>query len=265
MTKVQLLSLGAFLAAGSLFGQISITSNAMTVVSFDASQAGVLRLDGSPTGAVAVGEPNAWSRQGSSPAFTLWSEGVEINGQSNSFATPFTTDYNNNGNIDDNLNFFNHDVVTSATGPAALVGNGIRFNEDQWADRYFTFKFVNNSGSTTLGATIVADLWSQDDNINIATVAVQYSTSPTSGFVTLDSLVGTNGNTQAWTYKGVNESVAVTLAPGDDLYVKILYTQMGQGNAFVFDNVGVQIPEPSTYAALAGALALGLVAYRRRR
>ena len=43
---------------------------------------------------------------------------------------------------------------------------------------------------------------------------------------------------------------------------------LGKWNAFVQDNafmVGINIPEPSTYATIFGVLAIGFVAYRRRR
>lgn len=64
---------------------------------------------------------------------------------------------------------------------------------------------------------------------------------------------------------GVNFLVLSGVSPVSGDIVLTLGSEGAWGAGFSAVQIVSTIPEPSTYAALAGALALGLVAYRRRR
>jgi hypothetical protein len=61
-----------------------------------------------------------------------------------------------------------------------------------------------------------------------------------------------------------------TLAPGQKAAFRIELPDIDNNNTFAIDNVAITgtlapVPEPATYAILAGFATLGLVLYRRRR
>ncbi len=80
-----------------------------------------------------------------------------------------------------------------------------------------------------------------------------------------------NPNTQYWVYTSTAQQVGITI--GDAYPGGTYYTSSGSGVAFASGGTGFDatfavtasaIPEPSTYVALAGLLALGAAAWRRR-
>lgn len=65
---------------------------------------------------------------------------------------------------------------------------------------------------------------------------------------------------------GFNHAADGGTAGGNFLYVTINWANMSSGDAIYIDNFEIApVPEPSTYALLAGLLTLGMVLIRRRR
>lgn len=90
-------------------------------------------------------------------------------------------------------------------------------------------------------------------------------TSPITGATSASNLTGTSSNQVA----GITDSISLTLLEGELLAIRWFYDAPGgAGHAIGIDDLSVTftaIPEPSTYAALFGALSLGAAVVRRRR
>ncbi|QYY37380.1 PEP-CTERM sorting domain-containing protein [Ruficoccus sp. ZRK36] len=102
---------------------------------------------------------------------------------------------------------------------------------------------LNSAGSTTI------------------TWEISY-TGATSGFEQTVALT----TTTALSSGGELESTSFT-GSGTQFWIKGTLSDVTEGNAFLVDNLqvyGNAVPEPSTYAAIAGGLALAFVALRRR-
>jgi hypothetical protein len=147
--------------------------------------------------------------------------------------------------------------VFNGTTPTGTLGAGF----GGFTNLYVDFQArVNGADSTVLDPYTFN--WSYStDGINFITAA------------TASNLIDTSVNN---TFSGYTASItglnAIADVPSfDAFYVKLDVTQGGpsQSRAVNFDNVAIYgtaaaIPEPSTYAAILGALSLGFVAIRRR-
>ena len=77
-------------------------------------------------------------------------------------------------------------------------------------------------------------------------------------------------NSASYATYTANFSSITAMNGQDDIYLLASFAEANDGSPARFDNFGIYgtaaaIPEPSTFAALAGVAALGLVASRRRR
>ena len=149
---------------------------------------------------------------------------------------------------------------------------------------YFQFGLTLDSGSLTFGSGSSVEFDSGHRNKSATKYAVAYSTD---GFTTetflaggpavadgLSTIVGTGSPPPggSWDWKRINNSFSAgTLNAADTLDFRVYLgdsadVAVNTDFTHYIDNITVTaVPEPSTYAALFGLFAVGLVMYRRRR
>lgn len=134
--------------------------------------------------------------------------------------------------------------------------------------------YQNNTGSTISSVNISYDIERYRINSAAASVSMFYSTDGTSW----TSITGTTSTfstaTSSYTFASPttdSKSIALTalsIATGTSLYLRWNFNTTGSNSQGLgLDNVSLTaVPEPSTYAAMAGAVALlGVMVHRRRQ
>lgn len=146
-------------------------------------------------------------------------------------------------------------VVFQNTSGMLIDSVTLAFEVEQWR------LGRNNLGTDTLSfeyaVGAVPNIASASFTPNATFNAISQITSGTVGAL--------NGNSNA---TGVSGSISLAWNPGDYLVLRWVDINdlAGNDHGVAIDNFSLTaIPEPSTYALLAGALALGWVAYRRRQ
>ncbi len=134
--------------------------------------------------------------------------------------------------------------------------------------------YQNNTGSTISSLNISYDIERYRINSAAASVSMFYSTNGTSW----TSITGTTSSfstgTSSYTFaspttdsKSISLS-ALSIASGTSLYLRWSFNTTGSSSQGLgLDNISLTaVPEPSTYAAMAGAVALlGVMVHRRRQ
>ena len=159
----------------------------------------------------------------------------------------------------------NNSLITTRNANDGFSGNNALLLDGFSAAYPGSVVFAVNAGSTF-------DSWSFSYAAGVGgsssdgvTLNWSYSFTGGSDYVSLsgDSVSGSDeGNS----YSGFADSTAAS-----DIYLKLDITGLNSANAFgdeyvLIDNFAVYaVPEPSTYAAIAGAFALAFAAYRRRK
>lgn len=146
-------------------------------------------------------------------------------------------------------------VVFQNTSGLLIDSVTLAFQVEQW-----------RLGRTGAGADTLSFEYAVGTATNIATATF----TPNATFnavsqITSGTVGALNGNSNA---TGVSGSISLAWNPGDYLVLRWVDINdlAGADHGVAIDNFSLTaIPEPSTYALLAGALALGWVAYRRRQ
>lgn len=278
------LVLSVLALSGSLAcAQISITAPGSVTANMDGNLAGFIRYVGPGTSGPCVAEPTSWTAQGETGRWAFLSGGAVAfsnvaQPSDNPFATPFTSDSNNNAATDNRFDIFQMGVVTS---PAGGEGNmALRFNEGPWNDALLVFKVDNNSGAAIDQWEVTLDTWFRDTNQDLATLRLATATSYTAptgngtsyalggSFSVLESRAGTKANAGLSALDTIGGPVAASVPNGGSLFVAVFFDVAGGGGTeFIIDNFTVTanaVPEPGWAAGLAGVLVLGLALRRRR-
>ena len=174
----------------------------------------------------------------------------------------FNTPLNNSTGGTITTSFFFETRPTLATGD--LVGFGLLASTSQlWGSTNSIFYKINGNNSLNL----LASTWYQ----LVATTTNTGSTFHTT--ISLESY-GSTGTTASGsvTTLGASDTTSGTLLTTSSVYVGLYGGQLANGPISYMtpgiDNFSVSvsaIPEPSTYAAIAGAAMLGLAVWKRRR
>jgi hypothetical protein len=221
-------------------------------------------------------------------AASLTGVALSLSGQTVIYSTDFDT---TNGYSQNDSNGTVVDYTFSDTGNTNGVGgsDALSLEWDASAlvtDTGYTLKFFSNQIATGTAATsdnssdytLEFDLStlglvsaSTSINFDINFGGVTATTFPTitdaSGFTHYSIDLGTLSAFDSLTAANINSSLQIKFYTWDDQG----YDKFGAdaGNAIYVDNItltqAAAIPEPSTFAALAGALALGVTMIRRRR
>lgn len=153
---------------------------------------------------------------------------------------------------------FSSSTFNAASSYTALTNSG-----QLSANDYTLAATADNSLTIFADAGAASNDWflryaAQDSNG--ASVSYSYSTDG-SNFTSFGGDTITTGD------NGYELDLAGVLDGASAVYIQLSFSDVA-GGTLNLDNVGLTasvVPEPSTYAAIAGALALGFVAYRRRR
>ncbi|MDX2111171.1 MAG: PEP-CTERM sorting domain-containing protein [Verrucomicrobiota bacterium] len=277
MNKTTLIT-GLLLACASgAYGQLSVTAPGVAgLIDFNyGTIPGVYRYAAGGTNGPNGAEPDNWAMQGEGGRMGLdtraWGWVAET-----TWPNTFLADANNNGNSTDRFDQAQVGIVNSTIIPGLGVDDfALRFNSNSWQDKNITLKVVNNTGATVNDWNLSVDAWFLDQGMNVTnlslTAGTTYSNSG-AGFTTVGMLTSTNagnsGNTTYTSKSVVGGTVNMPVTNGSALYVQLFYDQNGGGNSFAIDNLSVTpvaVPEPATYAAMAGLVILGLAWVRRRK
>lgn len=133
--------------------------------------------------------------------------------------------------------------------------------------------FQNNTGSTITSLTINYDIERYRINTAAASVSMFYSLNGTSWTAISNSTSTFSTGSSSYTFSSPttdNKSISLTglgINTSSSIYLRWNFDTTGSNSQGLgLDNVSVTaIPEPSTYAAIAGVLALGGVMWHRRR
>lgn len=145
---------------------------------------------------------------------------------------------------------------------SALAGNAARLQRgERWNGAYAHFEF------STLGRRdLELSFASRFAASGVNSIQASYSTDNVS-WINIGSPI-----TLTTTYTAYVIDFGSALDNAANAYVRLTFsgaaagTASGTNNFTLFDNITLAaVPEPSTYAALLGLLALGVVAWRRRR
>lgn len=161
-------------------------------------------------------------------------------------------------------------AVTFTTGSSAYTLNSvsIRLVTANPVDQTYSPKLLTTSGGVPSGPAVFTDFVLTSSVANVFTFTAQstYELSPdtTYAFAIRGSNVaeweqktlGSYTSTSGWTAGGFSQS-------GNDITWSALDTRFS--GTFSVDATASAIPEPSTYAAMAGACALSLAVWRRSR
>jgi hypothetical protein len=208
--------------------------------------------------------------------FGAFSSVVDLTGSNNAVILSFDISYASTPTAqNNNLHFglFNNGGTT--TWKAADSG-GNNPGEMRSADGYW-FRIATNQGDLGVNAYMVTDQTNNSSALtsngnsgassivsvnrsgidDTATYSVGFTISYNSGDGSIDLATTLNGNPFGSTLN-VTSPVATS-------FDGLMFSQI-TGDAYTLDNVTVTaVPEPSTYALLAGFMTLGLILWRRRR
>lgn len=244
--------------------QINVTTqDTPLVLNFDSTVAGAYRFAGNPLASgTVISEPNGWAAQGEENRFVFYTASWHYFGDSRKDMTnAFTNDANNDGNQETRFDFFQAGVIASPSGTPGDYA--FRFLEDTWADKVFSFKVTNNTGSTVTNWNVSLDSWFNDTGKGPATLGLYYSDTWTlpvnnnepavsAGFTNLAARSGTNTSSGLSTKQTLGGDFSLSIPQGGSLFVQLFYDQNGQGTEFIVDNIAVTaVPEPVTISSLA--------------
>lgn len=290
--KVTLLALSAFLiiAAPASAQLVIYTTNTPSVITFDADTAGIYQARTGTGTMRSIAEPDAFglSQFNANKSSALLVGGAAsaqqyttgFTGSGNGSPTRFQADANGDGDtIDEGVGNVNIRVYrpdeTLGTG---LSSNAVSLSQNgDFAFNSLYFRIQNNTGATVTDWTFAADIfYAEPDANNFSNLTFSYAidngVDPAAmtftGFGTAPAI--TQAATLASLAGALNQTITTAgVANGDYIILAFRDTAASTSGSTIFlDNIGVTavaVPEPSTYAALLGLLALGVVAYRRRR
>lgn len=201
-------------------------------------------------------------------------------------ATASLTTYSvNTGSVGTTFGLYSYGSTSASDRALGFVStNG---GTGSGGSNYIGLQVTNSAGLTATSFTLAYDgeQWRRENNAAAHTLVVQYAfnaasvtdtgvtwttisdltfTSPIVGATTGAALDGNASANRAT----LSASTNATWLAGDNLWIRwVDLNDSGNDHILAIDNVSLTaIPEPSTYAALFGALALaGVVLHRRRR
>lgn len=112
--------------------------------------------------------------------------------------------------------------------------------------------------------------WGNNGNVSLGDtpMALYGSSGADSDTYNFSSLTGntiSNNNSAAWTSGVSYNTISITISSGESLYLAINGTSGSQPRGFLSGIQLVTVPEPSSFALLAGLLGLASAAFKRRR
>lgn len=146
--------------------------------------------------------------------------------------------------------------------------DGADFGSNAYSDTTIVLRIQNVTGIAINEWDITTKVWMNGENSRnqMSNFTMSYSTNNTD-YTSLDSVTG--AVTTGWVSQGTKGGTfAASVANNDYLYVKFsnLRVNGGWGVGFALDDISVTaVPEPSTYAMIFGALAVGFTLWRRRK
>jgi hypothetical protein len=267
--KSRCLLIGAALCAALpvVHAQLSLVQlNQSYTVTFDSTVTGVNSGQFAGTGFQA--NPNTGQLDSDAWAVTGWTNGALAFGGTQ---TTTNTDYTR-GNV----------TAAVTTGGMYAYGSTDRMlmiqpGGSDWAPGTLTLRIQNNTGSALTSMSVGYDLWVRNDqarsnsfNFSYSATNATYTSAPSLAYTSTAASDGSftqifsAGSTGKMTISGL------TIATGDYFYLRWSGADVGGSGSrdeFFLDNISVTasaVPEPSTYAAIFGALALVGVIVRRR-
>lgn len=250
------------------FAQLAISSlNTTQTIDFSTTRAGV--NNGTFNGAGFQASPSAGQLDSDAWAATGFSDGALAFGGTRTTAN---TDYTRGATFAATGGIYG--LTVSSNTFLAIRSGGSDFTG---VGGSITLQITNTTGSTVSSWNIAYDILSLNDqarsnslNFSWATGAANtpgsFTSQPTLDFAT----TATASGSPAWQATARSITLSATVPAGSSLFLRWTGGEVsgsGSRDGLGLDNISLTaIPEPSTYAAIFGALALaGVVVHRRRQ
>lgn len=282
--------------AAPLHAQLLVTGlNNPAVITFNETVGNVVRFGGeNPAGRGSIHEPDAWDYRANG-GYVALSSHAWYSHHASYAPTGFGADANGDGDTSDAFGVGYTGLTTlrggSDSGSFAVLGAnnwglGLAAGNlaTPWANGIITLRIQNTTGATVTDWSFFADVWyaSQNGGSNPGILTFSWSTgdftnnasftnfaSRTSTKTTDSSGDAVRTDASQWSDQlSLGDSFSATVLNGEYLYIQFNADRPngGAGASWVLDNLTVTaVPEPSAFALLLGAGALGGVALRRRR